>query len=330
MKPGFLPLAACLLMTAVSVRAETTFTVRSDNITDQKAVFATVESPSVVPARTRIGGTVAKLSVRQGDMVAAGQVIAVVADEKLLLQIASLDAEISGLQSSVEGAKTDLGRAEALARQGAGPRATMDQARTALEVATSTLRARTAQRSVLQQNLDEGQVLAPVAGRILIVPLTPGSVVMNGETVATVAEQPFRLRLRVPERNVVSLKAGDPIRLDNKQLGNGTASSGVITLVYPQIEEGRVVADASVADLNNYFVGDRVLVWISAGQRQGYVVPSRYVETRFGLDYVKLRHPDGTVEEIPVQRGQDTPLPGLPDGLELLSGVHAGDTLVTP
>ena len=45
--------------------------------------------------------------------------------------------------------------------------------------------------------------------------------------------------------------------------------TGTITLIYPQIEEGRVVADAKVADLGNYFVGDRVRVWISAGTRAG-------------------------------------------------------------
>ncbi len=330
MKSGFLPLAAGLILAASSAHAETTFAVRLDTIADQKAVFATVESPYVVPARSRIGGTVATLSVRPGDLVTQGQVIAVVADEKLLLQIASLDAEIGGLQSALAGAKTDLNRAETLAHEGAGPRATMDQARTAAEVATSTLRSRTAQRSVMRQTLDEGQVLAPVAGRILTVPLTTGSVVMNGDMVATVAEQPFRLRLRVPERHAVTLRVGDPIRLDARQLGAGSASSGTVTLIYPQIEGGRVVADATVDDLNSYFAGDRVLVWIGAGERKGYVVPAGFVETRFGLDYVRLRGPDGGTAEIPVQRGEETPMPEIQDGLELLSGVRAGDILAKP
>ena len=36
-----------------------------------------------------------------GDVVKPGQVIAVVGDDKLLLQIRSLDAQIAGLQSQV-------------------------------------------------------------------------------------------------------------------------------------------------------------------------------------------------------------------------------------
>ena len=163
---------------------------------------------------SRIGGTIASLAVRQGDTVTQGQVIAVVGDDKLLLQINSLDAQITGLQSQLAQAQTDLTRAETLLRQGSGPRTTMEQARTAVEVATAVLRARTAERAVALQNLQEGQVLAPVAGRVVTVPLTKGTVVLNGDTIATIGEQPFMLRLRIPERHALTLKVGDPISVD--------------------------------------------------------------------------------------------------------------------
>ena len=104
---------------------------------------------------------------------------------------------------------------------------------------------------------------------------------------------------------------------------------GVIDLVYPQIEEGRVVADATVEGLGEYFVGDRLRVWISGGTRPAYVIPAGLVKTRFGIDYVLLRQGDGTVE-VPVQRGRQTPTPELPNGLEILSGIRAGDQLERP
>lgn len=310
--------------------AQSTFAVHLADLTDQKAVFATVESPYVVPARARIGGTIASLSVRQGDAVEQDQVIAVVGDEKLILRINSLDAQIAGLKSQLEQAQTDLARAESLYRRGYGPKTTFDQAQTAVEVANSALRARTAERASAQQNLDEGQVLAPVAGRVLTVPLTKGTVVLNGDTIATIGEEPYRLRLRIPERHALFLRPGDTIRLAAQQLGAEKGASGKITLVYPQIEDGRVVADAEVDGLGNYFVGDRVLVWISAGARQSYVIPESFVETRFGLDYVRLKRPDGSVVEAPVQRGDMRTTPALPDGIEILSGVQDGDLLVRP
>ena len=99
----FIPVLVVLagFAAAATAHADAPFRVQRTGLTDEKAVFATVESPFVVPARTRIGGTVASLSVTWGDVVKPGQVIAVVGDDKLLLQIRSLDAQIAGLQSQV-------------------------------------------------------------------------------------------------------------------------------------------------------------------------------------------------------------------------------------
>lgn len=316
-------LLALLLLPACAGAAEP-FTVRTRDITDEKAVFATIESRNVVPARARIGGTIGALAVRDGDKVVPGQVIAVVGDEKLVLQLGSLEAQIAGLGAQLGQAQADFTRAETLYRQGSGPRVTMDQARTAAEIATATLKARHAERDVLRQNLAEGEVLAPVAGRVLQVPLTAGSVVLPGDSVATIAEQSFILRLRVPERHAASLKPGDPVRLDAGQLGVGAATTGRISLVYPQITEGQVTADAVVEGIGDYFVGERVLVWIAAGARPGIVIAPALLSTSAGLDYVRLRHGEGSIV-LPVQRGQETP-----GGIEILSGLHDGDVLVTP
>lgn len=322
MPPRLLAVGAFLLCAAPA--AAETLVVQPRPITDEKAVFATVESPNVVPARARIGGTIAALSVRDGDSVAPGQAIATVGDDKILLQIGALDAQIAGLQSQLAQAQTDLARADTLFRQGSGPRVALDQARTALEVATAALKARTAERAVLQQNLAEGAVLAPVAGRVLKVPVTRGSVVLPGDGVAMIAEQRFLLRLRIPEAHAAGLKAGDPVRLDAGQLGVAAAVQGRITLVYPQIEEGRVVADAEVQGVGDYFVGTRIRVWIAAGTRPGIVIPPAYLAARAGIDEVRLKRGDAAIA-IPVQRGAESP-----QGIEILSGLRAGDVLVTP
>lgn len=321
--------AIASLLSSVGAAGADTLTVKPVSIADEKAVFATVESISVVPARSRIGGTIAELHVREGDAVTHGQAIAVVGDEKLVLQMKSLDAQIQALQAQSDQAQTDFDRIEGLVERGTLPRTRLDEARTALNVAQNNLRAKTAERGVIQQQQTEGQVLAPQDGRVLKRLVAVGSVVLPGDPVVTVAQQDFKLRLRLPEEHAHFLKAGDRIRLDGDESGERVAKWGVIDLVYPQIEEGRVVADATVEGLGEYFVGDRLRVWISGGTRPAYVIPAGFVKTRFGIDYVLLRQGDGTVE-VPVQRGRQTPTPELPDGLEILSGIRAGDQLERP
>lgn len=307
-----------------------TFGVAPVTVADEKVVFATVESVNMIPARARIGGIIAELTVKEGDRVESGQVVANVGDEKLVLQMKSLDAQIAGLEAQLAQAQTDLARAESLFEKGTIPRARLDEARTAANVATNQMRARTAERSVIQQQFSEGSVLAPAAGRVVKVPVSTGAVILPGETVIMIAERTYVLRLRVPERHARFLKAGDQIRLDRGEIGEPGVRFGKIRLVYPQIEDGRVTADAVVEGLGDYFVGERVRVWVSGGERKAFVIPAAFVSTRFGIDYVKLRRGDDTVIDVPVQRGRDTPHPDRPDGLEILSGIKAGDVLVRP
>jgi len=310
--------------------AEQTLVVGPKTVADEKAVFATVESVDTVPARARIGGTVTELSVKEGDAVKEGQVVATIVDEKLALQMKSLDAQIAGLEAQFAQAKIDLSRAQELVARAIAPKTRLDEAQTAFNVASNALKARTAERSVLQQQVTEGNVLAPTSGRVLTVPVTTGTVVLPGETIATVAEQNFILRLRVPERHARFLKAGDPVRIDSEELGQSGAKFGTIRLVYPRIDDGRVVADADVAGLGDYFVGERIRVWVSAGDRTSIIVPASFITTRFGIDYAHVRRDDGTVIDVPVQRGRELPRPDMPDALEILSGLEAGDVLVRP
>lgn len=322
--------AAATTIWSAPAFAEDAFVVAPATVGDEKAVFATVESANVVPARVRTGGTVARLLVRYGDHVERGATVATIADDKLLLQMKSLDAQIAGLDAQVAQAQTDLTRAESLFERGTIPRARLDEARTAFNVATNLQRARAAERAVIEQQLAEGDVLAPTAGWVLKAPVTPGTVVLPGEAVALIAEQNYVLRLRVPERHARFLKAGDPVRIDGAEFGKPGALFGAIKLVYPQIEDGRVAADATVDGLGDYFVGERVRVWVAGGDRSAFVVPARFVATRFGVDYVRVARAGGGAIDVPVQRGRALPRPDMPDGLEILSGLAAGDRLVTP
>ena len=85
-----------------------------------------------------------------------------------------------GLEAQFAQAQTDLTRAEDLFAKGTIPKTNLDQARTAFNVASNVLKARTAERSVIQQQVTEGNVLAPTSGRVLKVPVTAGTVILAG------------------------------------------------------------------------------------------------------------------------------------------------------
>ena len=307
-----------------------TYVVTQSNISDEKSVFATIQSANVVPARARIGGTVVELKVRQGDRVEQGQVIATVGDQKLALQVNSYVAQVQAAQAQLEQAKVEFDRAQRLIAAGAISRNAYDQSHTAYDVAQSNVKSITAQRSVIQQQETEGQVLAPTSGRVITVLVTAGTVAASGDTVATVAEQNFVIRLEIPERHARTLRIGDPVRLDGSDVGLEGPRFGTIKLIYPDVQNGEVVADANVSGLGDYFVGERVRVWVSAGQRRAIVVPSDLIATRYGIDYARIWTPSEGSFDVPVQRGQAFPRPQLPNGIEILSGLKPGDRLLHP
>ncbi|MFI5001995.1 MAG: efflux RND transporter periplasmic adaptor subunit [Reyranellales bacterium] len=317
-------ITALMLLVGICPTAIAQQTVVRQQVDDRKAVIATVEPVRELRARSRIGGTISALTVREGDRVAGGDRIALIVDPKLALQIQALESRMQAQSAAREQAQIDFNRLQQLRGSGTASQAQLDQARTHLDVAERTLQALRSDREVVEQQSTEGSVLAPGAGRVLTVPVSIGSVILPGETIATLAADNYILRLQLPERHARFMKAGDTILVGTRglqQQEQETLRSGKVRLVYPQIDQGRVIADAEVDSLGDYFVGERTRVYIATGKRDALVVPTGYIYLRSGVSYLKLQ--DG--KEVVIQVG--LPVDG---GVEILAGVNEGDVVVRP
>ena len=118
------------------------------------------------------------------------------------------------------------------------------------------------------------------------------------------------------------MRAGGRVMVGERGLAEDQPlREGRIRLVYPEMRDGRVVADAEVSGLGDYFVGERTRVFVAAGTRPAIVIPPAYVIRRFGLAFVRLKSGGDVVVQ-----------PGAPaeGGVEILSGLRAGDVLVRP
>ncbi len=311
-------------------KTPTLLTVHSQTITELAPVFGTVEGVRTLPARARIAGTVAQIDVHDGDQVAAGQIIATIADSTLVTQLTTLDAEVKGARAKLAEAQLNFSRTQRLVGQGAVSRASFDQARSALGVAQSALAAALSQRNTIAKQIDQGAVRAPHGGLVLHTPIAAGSVVMPGDVVAQLAQAPFRVRLAVPERYSRFVHPGVLIRVNGAELGVARTLFGTINDIKPAITDGRLIAYATVPGLPSHFVGVRVEVSLPAQTHQAIVIPKNFVLTLSGSDYAELRQASGGVIDVPIQRGAARPTPAMPNGVEILSGLHNDDVLVLP
>jgi RND family efflux transporter MFP subunit len=299
--------------------------VRAAMAPDYKPVAATVTTRRMGEARARIGGTLVRLNVKEGDEVRKGQVLALVTDQRLTLETQGYGAQVASAAAQAARAQADYGRIKTLYDQGIYAKARLDQAEAEAKGAEGALRAARAQQGASAELGAQGAILAPTSGRVLKADVPAGSVVAAGQTVATVTAGEPLLRIEIPEAEGRAMKVGDTVRITPGDLP-GAAQTGTIVQVYPAVTAGRLTADITVAGLSADFVGQRVRVTVKVAERSALTVPLRFVATRYGVDYVRVLDKAGRASDVAVQIA-----PGPDAGrVEVLSGLVDGDVIVAP
>lgn len=333
--PRLLPAAVATLALAVAACGEAPhtsdpvdrpaagqlITVESRTVTDMKPVAGEITTRDMSMATARTGGTLIRLTVREGDMVRAGQVIGVVNDPRSHLETASYAALVRAAEAEAERAEADLARTRTLYEQGIYARARMDQAEAAARGARGHLEAARAQRAASEEYTAQGAILAPGNGRVLVADVPVGSVVMPGQSIATITSGPLVVRVQLPEGQASALRVGSAVEMAPDGPGGATVQATIIQ-VYPAVEGGQVVADIDASGLDAALIGRRIGVRLPVGERRAIVLPRGFISTRFGVDYVRL------------SSGQETPVQTAPgpdaDTVEILSGLREGDRVAPP
>lgn len=300
------------------------FTIASRSVPDLKPVAATVTTRDMSEARARISGTLVQLAVREGDEVKQGQLIAVVSDQRLTYETKAVDAQVAAANAEATRARAELERVRSLYQSGVYAKARLDQAEAAAQSAEGALNAAKAQRAASAEVGAQGAILAPKAGRVLRADVPAGSVVMAGQSVATITAGDPLLRLEIPEVQARALKVGESVPVVAQDLP-GIGPAGTIVQIYPAIVSGRVTADLSVPGLRAELIGQRARVNVKVGEREALIVPSRFIQTRHGIDFVRLLGADAPTD-IPVQVASGP----IADEKEILAGLNVGDVILLP
>jgi len=169
-----------------------------------------------VDVATRISGRLKSFSVREGDLVEASQLLAVMDTDELSARLAAAEANlhqaeqarllaeavVAQRESERRYAHGELARIETLVDRGHASREQLDRTRTAAETADAALQAARVQvasaqagieaaRAAIRQiqvNIDDSQLSTPVGGRVLYRLAEPGEVLAAGGKVATVLD----------------------------------------------------------------------------------------------------------------------------------------------
>ncbi|MFC3087348.1 efflux RND transporter periplasmic adaptor subunit [Tabrizicola soli] len=313
-------------------------------------LVAAVEEVQVAPLIE--GQPLEELRADVGDMVAEGQVLAVLSKSTLELQRAEAVASLAAARSGIAQGEAQLVEAEAAAaeagrvaertlklrEQGTAAQAQADAAsanatsatarvtvaKQALEAARAQLALAEARLENVDLQLSRTEVKAPVAGEIVARNARIGAI-------ATAAGQPMfvitrdaalELRADVAEADILRLAPGQKARL--RVVGMTEPLEGVVRLVEPVIDAATRLGRARISvEAEGLRPGMFVEAEILVAEREGLAVPvSALGSSPEGAVVMRVR--DGVVERVVVTTG-------IRDGglVEIAEGLAAGDTVVT-
>ncbi|MGA0597649.1 efflux RND transporter periplasmic adaptor subunit [Enterovirga sp. CN4-39] len=271
------------------------------------------EADRKVWAVARVSGVILDLKVRRGSVVKAGDVIATLSDEARI-------AQVLGAKARLEQRKSEAEARLRLIELGSYPSINKPQLEAELRAAEAGL----AQAELEQK---KGEVVAPISGVVVDVPVEVGQavqVMMSGVNVAEIiALDPMLAVIEVAERQLPGVQPGGKaevrtvtgqktegtIRFVSKKASPGTRTYRVdIELKNP----GGLIPDGVTSEV------DLLLAAVPAARvpRSALTFSS---EGKLGIRHVG---PDGKVAFAPVSVVEDGPqslwLGGLPDGARVI------------
>ena len=170
-------------------------------------------------ARTELGfelsGRIMEVLVEEGDVVAAGTVLARLDTSALVPERAALEAELAALAADAELARLTLARNNALTERGFRSIAAQDDARLTLARAEAGMAAVRARIAGVDVRLEKSVLTAPYPARIGARMADPGQTAAAGQAVLVLFDTaPARARVGLPPELAARLVVGDSVTLE--------------------------------------------------------------------------------------------------------------------
>lgn len=194
--------------------ASTAATAASDSATSATSVEATGELVSPVQSElaVRMPGRVGKMYVDEGARVRKGQPLLTLETQYLSLEVERSTAEVARANAAAGDAKRDLERKRDLLAKGSVAQAAFDRSESTASGADAAVLAAKATRDLARQRLEDAVLRSPIDG-VVAEKRTDVGERMGEATVAFVIVQtsPLKLRFRLPERYLSSVRLGQEV-----------------------------------------------------------------------------------------------------------------------
>jgi len=285
----------------------------------------TAERQATIRAET--GGTVLELYAEQGQAVKSDQQLAKLDDNVIRDAYESARSGVRTAQLSVELAKRNQQRNQALFDAGAISSRDLEQAGLMLTSTEGQYADAQARLASAERQLKRTEVHSPFAGVVSERKINLGDDVTPGMALFTVVDLgSLRFEAAVPSEQLQVIHVGMPVEFTVDGFP-GRISTGEITRINPAVDPATRQVRITIAvpnETGRLATGLFATGRIAAQSQNGVAVPVTAVDER-GIAPVVYKVAGGRVQKVTVELGVRD---DLAEQVEVRSGVAAGDTLL--
>jgi HlyD family secretion protein len=297
----------------------TTVVVRGD-IRSVVSATGTIKAVNSVEISSRVTGLITKVTVKENDMVRAGQVLVVLDDTSLKEQVAQYQAQLTNYAAIYE-------RSRKLAAIGGQSVQEFDLARTNYLVAQSTY-------NNFVSQLGYYVITSPLDGIVVGTPTPAGQTVAQGisspQVIMTIADMSkMQIKVLVDETDIGKVKEGQAVSFTVDSYSDKTFTGKVTGISRSATTSSNVVYYPVYVDVESpqglLFPTMTARVGIHVGEsRNAIIAPSFTVKEEKGQKFVQVLV-NGKEQSRPVDTGLTDD-----ENSEILSGLSVGDLVVLP
>ncbi|NMO15980.1 efflux RND transporter periplasmic adaptor subunit [Pyxidicoccus fallax] len=297
--------------------------------------IGTVLSLHSVVVRAQVEGIFTELTVKEGQQVNPGDLLARIDDRAIAAEVAQAKAEKARNEALLHAARLDLERYANLVKDEAIASQMVDQQKAQVAQLEAIVRANEAAIAAAQVRLSFTRITSPVKGRVGLRRVDPGNLVRTSDAqgLFTVTQlDPIAVLFSLPQDDLPRLRAllKDPSGASvtaYDRAGGVALAEGRLTMIDNQVDPatGTIPLRAEFANPDGrLWPGQFVTVELKTGESPGAtVVSARTVQRGLQGPFV-FRVQDGKATVVPVTVGY------ADDELAVVaSGVAPGDTVIS-
>lgn len=339
-----------------------TAVVRSENWPALYEASGTVHARVAAIISSKVTGYIDRVAVQQGDRVAAGQILVILDSRDLDANlrraeaavaeassaIPEADSAVAASKASLDLAETTFKRMEDLFTKKSISDQEHDEATAKVKAARANYEMARAKRTQLQSRIEQAdqerrvaqltrdysRITAPFPGIVTAKSAEPGNLAMPGTPLLTIESAGgYRLDASIDESKMSSVRPGDRLNVSLEAAGcDGAARvSEIVPAVDPSSRSYTIKIDLPPVDSSGKARPCGLLrsgmfgrVYIPSGASAVIAIPQNAVVERGQLKSVFVAE-DGCARTRLVTIGQRSA-----DSIEVLSGLTAGERVITP